>query len=729
MGLPELACRSRQETFKWVERLQAGTDGHDVLSRTTGNSESFSRFLHNSEGRFFEGAFDRRVTAALAIVAPDHCRDLLAAADKTCSGRFDLLGYSNLEFGDPIDWQFDPISGCRAPFVHWTRLNPLDYTTVGDSKVIWELNRHQWMVNLGQAYRLTGDERYADAAARYLQSWLRGNPPGMGINWTSSLELGFRLIAWCWTLLLIRDSQALTPDLYSELLESVRAHTTHMERYLSYYFSPNTHLTGEALGLLYAAVVFPELKGARRRRSLATRILAQEIERQVLSDGVYFEHSTCYQRYTVDIYLHFLVLASRAGFQVPDVIRQRLRSMLDFLVTLRQPNGSMPNIGDGDGGWLLPLSRTRPEDFGAMFSTAAVIFREPAYAWAAGKLAPDTLWLLGTSAVEIFEAIEPSPPTDDACRLFSGGGFAVMRSGWDQDSHSLIFDTGPLGCPGTSGHGHADLLSIQCSAFGQPYLVDGGTGCYTPSRELRDFSRGTAAHSTIMVDGRSQAEPAGPFSWESRSTAELRRWISNKTLALADAEHDGYGALPDPVSHRRRVIFIKPRYWLVVDDLIGDGQHHVEIRFQFAPMKVRNEHTGWVRATRDGQHGLLMRTFSSAPINSYVREGQRTPLEGWVSPNYGRLEPAPVVVYVADTQLPIRIVTLLWPTTEVDKTPDVDVIRDDEGRPIGVVAGGGEVLFRDGEPIVERRRFASSKHPNVMQQQASQPSESLACVE
>jgi hypothetical protein len=200
---------------------------------------------------------------------------------------------------------------------------------------------------------------------------------------------------------------------------------------------------------------------------------------------------------------------------------------------------------------------------------------------------------------------------------------------------------------------------------------------------------------------------------------------------LADAEHDGYGALPDPVSHRRRVIFIKPRYWLVVDDVIGDGQHHVEIRFQFAPMKVRIDHTGWVRATRDGQHGLLMRTFSSAPINSHVREGQRTPLEGWVSPNYGRLEPAPVVVYVADTQLPIRIVTLLWPTTEVDQVPHVDVIRDDEGRPIGVVAGGGEeaVLFRDGEPIVECRRFASSKRPNVMQQQASQPSESLACVE
>ena len=32
-----------------------------------------------------------------------------------------------------------------------------------DSKVVWELNRHQWLVRLGQAYQLTGDERYTRA--------------------------------------------------------------------------------------------------------------------------------------------------------------------------------------------------------------------------------------------------------------------------------------------------------------------------------------------------------------------------------------------------------------------------------------------------------------------------------------------------------------------------------------------------------------------------------------
>ena len=708
MGLSELACRSRQEAFKWVDRVRCAADINGVRHRTplkaSHRDQGLHRFVRNAQKVFFEGPFDGRVPAALSIGAAHHCKQIVAAADKICRGRFDLLGYADLDFGDPPSWQFDPISGRQAPFVHWTRLDPLDYETVGDSKVIWELNRHQWLVHLGQAYRLTHEERYAEAVVHNLRSWQQTNASGMGINWTSSLEVGFRLISWCWALALIRDSRALTPSLFAEVVQSVEAHATHVERYLSYYFSPNTHLTGEALGLLYAGVVFPQLKRAKRWQSLAARILVHEIDRQVLSDGVYFERSTCYQRYTVDIYLHFLILASRAGVEVPSVVSERVRSMLDFLVTLRHSDGSMPSIGDADGGWLLPLSRTRPEDFRAMFSTAAVLFRDSAYARAAGELAPDTLWLFGTSAVEIFDALQPSLSAPDTCRVFPTGGFAVMRSGWDASSHSLIFDTGPLGCPNSSGHGHADMLSIQCSVFGRPYIVDAGTCCYTANQELRDFSRGTAAHSTVVVDGKSQAEPAGPFAWRSQSKAQLLRWLCNETLAFADAEHDGYRALPDPVSHRRRVIFVKKRYWVLVDDVTGAGTHRLEIRFQFAPMDVRIDTAGCVRATLDGRRGLLLRTFTFDELEGDVRVGCRAPLEGWISPNYGQLEPAPALVYAATIRLPVRVVTLLWPSECVhEEAPRVEAIHDGQGQIVGLFFPelAETVVFKDGEPLVQ----------------------------
>ena len=691
MELPELMFRGRQETFKFVDRIRLRPASPPDVNR-----ERLNRFLGNARKHFFEGVFDPRVPEALENNNAEECQGVLIAAHHAAHGRFDLLGYRGLEFGDPVDWHLDPVSGRRAPLVHWSRLDPLNCGAIGDTKVIWELNRHQWLVHLGQSWRLTGDPRYAHAVVQQMLAWLQMNPTGMGINWASSLEIAFRLTAWCWALTLIHDWSGLTPAVFSQFETAVEAHATHVERFLSFYFSPNTHLTGEALGLFYAGVVFPEMKRAERWRSLATQILVQEIERQVLFDGIYFERSTCYQRYTADIYLHFMILAQRIGMEVPPMVTKRLRSTLGALVAFRRPDGSIPSIGDADGGMVLPLSTASPDDYRATFSTAAVVFRDPVYAWAAGRLASDTVWLLGTHAIAEFEQLEKKPPEPAVCRLFSAGGFVAMRSGWDEKAHALIFDAGPLGCQYSAGHGHADLLSIQCSAFGEQYLVDAGTCCYTADPQVRDFFRSTRAHSTVTVDGRSQAEPAGPFSWRNRCAAQLLGWVINDSFAYADAIHDGYKPFADPVSHRRRVAFIMSRYWIVIDDLCGSQSHRIDLRFQFAPMQIRIDDP-WVRATRNGRRGLLVRAFASVPLDVSVREGRRDPMEGWLSSNYGCMEPAPALVYSADAPLPVRIVTLLLPAQDIHDEPDVEILIDDKGRPSGLRHGLERVVFDDDE--------------------------------
>jgi len=73
-------------------------------------------------------------------------------------GKFDLLGFKDLSFGSPIDWHLEPLSGKRAPLIHWSRLDYLNADLAGDKKIVWELNRHQYFSTLGQAYCLSGDE-------------------------------------------------------------------------------------------------------------------------------------------------------------------------------------------------------------------------------------------------------------------------------------------------------------------------------------------------------------------------------------------------------------------------------------------------------------------------------------------------------------------------------------------------------------------------------------------
>lgn len=722
--LADLADRGRQELWKSVERIGTPTppDGQSRLhlvgeSRppAAGNRARparasravFERFLSRGAANFFAGFNWAKVPALFAGQWPDDRDRIVALADAACEERLDLLGYQGLHIGRPVDWHRDPVSGRRAPLVHWSRVHALDAANLGDSKLTWELNRHQWFLYLGQAYRFTQEERYAESWAAYLKSWLADNPPELGINWASSLEQAYRLIAWCWSLHLFWDSRALTAELFADVVESIRRQAAHVERYLSRHYSPNTHLTGEALGLLYAGLVFPDLGAAPRWRQLGQRILLRQLRRQVLADGVYFEQATCYQHYTVETYLHWLMLAARNGLTVPASVGESVQRMLDFLLTLRRPDGSMPQIGDADGGRLLPLVRRAPEDFRGVFAAAAAWFRRPDYAWAAGGMAPEVLWLLGEAGQIAFERLTPTTPHRTS-RVFRHGGYAVMRDTWEPHGHQLIFDVGPLGCPVSGGHGHADLLSIQCSTFGETHLPDPGTYCYTADAQWRDYFRGTSAHSTVTVDECNQALPAGAFSWRRRPQARLNRWQSTAEFDLADAEHDAYSNLPDPVVHRRRVFFAKPRYWLVVDDLLGLGLHEIQLRYQFALTTVVLDADGWVHSCAVSGAGLLLRAFAAVPLRADLQHGNTQPHQGWLSSDYGSLQAAPMLRYRSAAQLPLRIVTLLLPAADAMAAPPAVSAQFVDGELRLLFQDSGEAVCVNGHSIIPERRSASA---------------------
>lgn len=685
MAPAELTFRGRQQLARTVDRFVApsGTtspvcrfeafDGDLTFQKMTFLLENADpetvaaklqqRFAQIAPPRFFAGANEPGIAAHIA----SHCIEarlrIIESADAACRNEFDILGYGRLSFGSPPNWQFDAVSGQRIAPAHGSRIKYLANDQVGDSKVVWELNRHQWLLDLGQAWRFTGDERYAEAFTRLVRHWMEKNPPGFGMNWSSSLEVSIRMISWCWALSLFRGAAAFTPQLFIQMLGWIQAHARYVERNLSRYFSPNTHLTGEALGLFYAGTLLPELEGGKRWGELGQKILVAELDRQVLPDGVYFEQSTRYQYYTVEMYLHFLILAERNQVVVPTRVKDCLRQMVEFLLELRRPDGTLPQIGDADGGWLLPLVRREPGDYRGLFSTAAVLLGKPQFAWAAAEVAPETLWLLGSQAMNSSSIHEPESSPQGELRCFREGGYVVMRSSWEGRAHHLILDTGPLGCGVSGGHGHADLLSVQCSSFGENFLVDAGTFCYTANAAWRKFFRSSQAHSTVMMDGRGQAEPNGPFSWHSRPSAHLLNCTSRPGCCMAEAEHDAWGSLEDPVIHRRRVVFIDKHYWLIIDDLSGRTEHRIDLRYQFAPMPAEAEDHGWVRA-RGKASALLVKAFSNVPLATTIAQGQLFPPVGWYSPNYGQKVPAPALTFSAIAVLPLRIVTLLYPLSD-----------------------------------------------------------------
>ena len=190
----------------------------------------------------------------------------------------------------------------------FTKFNIWSFAEVGDSKVTWELNRHQHLVTLAKASGLTGDRRYADEILQHWRQWRAENPYPVGINWASSLEVSFRSLSWLWTYHLLQGSPEIA-DFREEWLRSLALHGRHIERYLSTYFSPNTHLLGEGVGLFFLGVLCPELAAAERWKALGWEIVLREAERQVQADGFHFEQSTYYHVYALDFFLHSAILA------------------------------------------------------------------------------------------------------------------------------------------------------------------------------------------------------------------------------------------------------------------------------------------------------------------------------------------------------------------------------------------------------------------------------------
>src|SRR4029079_15048583 len=144
------------------------------------------------------------------------------------------------------------------------------------------------------------------------------------------------------------------------------------------------------------------------------------------------------------------------------------------------------------------------------------------------------------------------------------------------------FDCGDLGML-SGGHGHADALSFTLFSDGKDLLIDPATAVYNGPPKWRNFFRSTRAHNTVVVDGRDQSEPGGTFSWRRKAASRVISSHALPGMHYIEGEHDGYMRLRQGVIHRRRLMFVRSSYWIVVDELNGSGDHTFDFLYHFAP--------------------------------------------------------------------------------------------------------------------------------------------------
>jgi hypothetical protein len=618
---------NRWEVLRSRTNLSLGADTGGVNGQTDFGQRG--RFHFSTEE--LPGLID-----TLRTRLPLSCARTLDRAECICAHRFDLLGYKNLEFGQRINWHFDPVNKKFAPLKKFYEIPYLDAEVLGDSKIIWELNRHQHFLTLGKAYQLTRNEKFAQEFVSQFYGWAEQNPYLLGINWASSLEVAFRSLSWLWARELFADTPSYSAQTARDVLAALALNGRFVEHNLSYYFARNTHLLGEALALFFIGTLCPELKRAAAWRKLGWKIILQEARHQVRRDGGYFEQSTYYHVYALDMFLHAWALASRNQVAIPEHLPRTIEAMMDYLSAVAYA-GPAPSFGDDDGGRLFDAQRNRREDYIDPLSTGAVLFNRGDWKSASPGLTEETLWLLGRGGVDKFDALPDERP-QCVSRDFPASGTYLMVS----DGLRLSMDVGPFGQE-HCGHSHADALSLTLAVDGSEWLTDRGTFTYTGSSTWRQRFRGTAAHNTVVIDGVDQAVPTAPFKWEKTPQVQVEHWWAGKSVDLLVASHNGYSRLSSPVLHRRTVFFLKNEFWLVVDTLLGQGEHSLELNWHAIDKHGTSE---------QGTLGIV-------PIEDSRWSKRLT--TNWHSTCYGQKHDAPGLRCATRTVFPCEFATLLIP--------------------------------------------------------------------
>jgi uncharacterized heparinase superfamily protein len=433
-----------------------------------------------------------------------------------------------------------------------------------------------WRYNLHYFDDLTA----RDAAARrelhraLITRWVAEQPAGQGTAW-EPYPTSLRIVNWIKTDLDAKASGALLLDQAARqsLAVQLRWLGGRLERHLL-----GNHLWANAKALLVGGLYFGGAEGDAWCAHGA-EILSQELREQFLADGGHFERSPMYHATLLEDSLDLLNVARHYGAAFPGTLRAdlaaRVSPMLRWLQVMTHPDGRIAFFND------------------AAFGIAPTYAELERFAAALGVGA-------GSERLGPLELL----PDSGYVRLASGRAVAIC-------------DIAPVGPDHLPAHAHADTLAFELLVGAERVVVNGGTSTYAPGAE-RQRQRGTAAHSTVEVDGEDSSEVWGAFRVARRARARLlgsgvRTGVGASVRVWAEGEHDGYARLPGRVMHRRRWELDDDEL-LVTDTLTGQPR---AARARFHLMPGLRASAGGAGVRVQGAEGPVatITTDPSAPIS------------------------------------------------------------------------------------------------------------------
>lgn len=484
----------RAQTISWYWHRLRAMDGSEIAGRIAEKTRALGERKSRAQLRDFRlgpvnPEWPRRLPDP-GVASASLRAGLAEKAEAVREGRWELYGWKAVSMTDPPRWDWDAMHDRCAPLE--ASVAALDHRRLSggaDPRSIWEINRWSEIVVLAQNAWLNGNGEDARTAQRWLRDWMEKNQPGHGINWTSALEAGLRLINFSWIDELLRGYPDADVRCEQERLAAqiVPEHVWWVWRHRSFGSSANNHLLGELAGLVLATRRWPSLIQISCCAEKAWQQMQEQVIAQFAVDGGNLEQA-----------LHYHLFAWEMGWQTrlamgdakPEFLEVMTRAATYFTAMVH-PDEPW-DFGDSDDAEITPLTRDRSAALGEW------------QAWFTQKAKGESLvfWLGHPPAVSV--------PAEDEWRVFPESGQAIKRTGpW-----MARFDASPLGYGKMAAHGHLDALHVSLWHGGKAIFVDPGTGAYYSDPALRAQLAGWEAHNGPLPEGgRHAPKRMGPFLW------------------------------------------------------------------------------------------------------------------------------------------------------------------------------------------------------------------------
>lgn len=287
--------------------------------------------------------------------------------------------------------------------------------------------------------------------------------------------------------------------------------------YIRLYQRPEYHIMGNHLlengiSLLFGAFFFTN----ENFFSKANEIITSELKEEILQDGGHYELSPMYHCIILQRLLDCIaLLENNQVFNAQDkllvLIKERASKMTSWLEQITFSNGDIPLVNDAAIG-IAPIANE-------LLSFAEKLGLKP-------------------TVLSLKES-----------------GYRKLTCG----QLEVLVDVGQIGPDYIPGHAHADTFNFILYHLGKPVIVDTGISTYNIGAQ-RDLERSTAAHNTVVVNGRDSSEVWAGFRVAKRAKTKVLRDTSNKVVAT----HNGYSKLG--VTHQRQFEIVGDKF-TITDDI------------------------------------------------------------------------------------------------------------------------------------------------------------------